>query len=337
MPKGSMPGERRGGRQRGTTNRRTILIDRILAVGLDRPTARPRELVAALVEDRALPGDTRRALASKTSLQSGARGRELAALFCIVQDASVSLKVRRQAALAVSKALLPEKPAVTKWRATPDQYGFAINPERANEYFDKYYRLRKLKSSGHFKSPAVVQAMRDLQADLDRILERSPCPCPSKYGRMAISDDLAQLGDLRNKRHAGDPLNDDEKAEEAHRRARVESYFNGPEETARRRRKELQDLSLRLRSQRHEKGTAGLKRNAAATLRMLRWLYPALPPPKYQEGDEDDPRVKDHPFATEHPAADGNFYAIKDYSDHNPPFGFPNSNDPPSSHLPPPQ
>jgi hypothetical protein len=31
MPRGSQPGERRGGRQRATPNRRTVLINRILA------------------------------------------------------------------------------------------------------------------------------------------------------------------------------------------------------------------------------------------------------------------------------------------------------------------
>ena len=113
-----MRGERRGGRKRGTANRRTILIDRIVAVGLGDPTGRPKDLVAALAEDPALPGDTRRAIAPKLLLTSGVRGLELKALFRIVQDANVASKERRKPALAVSKILLPEKPAVTKWRPT---------------------------------------------------------------------------------------------------------------------------------------------------------------------------------------------------------------------------
>ena len=131
-----MRGQRRGGRKRGTANRRTILIDRIVAVGLGDPTGRPNDLVAALAEDPALPADTRRAIAPKLLLASGVRGLELKALFGIVQDPSVSSKERRKPALAVSKILLPEKPA-GKWRANADQYGFAINPAIANEYRDK--------------------------------------------------------------------------------------------------------------------------------------------------------------------------------------------------------
>ena len=38
MPRGSKLGERRGGRQRGTPNRRTVLADRILAIASARPT-----------------------------------------------------------------------------------------------------------------------------------------------------------------------------------------------------------------------------------------------------------------------------------------------------------
>ena len=303
MPRGSMRGEHRGGRHRGTANRRTILIDRILAVGLELPTARPGEFVAALAGDQALPGDTRRALAPKLLLTSGGRGLELKALFRIVQDASVASKERRKAALAVSKVLLPERPAVTKWRATADQYGFAVNPERADEYRNKCDQLHKLKTSGRADIPAVAQTIGKLQADLDRILQRSPGPCPTKYDKTAIYEDRIRLQYFRAKLHAGRPLTDDEKTEEAHRRLRFESFTNGPEQTARRRRQELEALAIQLARERFfEKRTARLSRKAAAELRMLRWLYPPLPPSQILDG-EDDWRAEDHPFTTEQPAA----------------------------------
>jgi len=63
MLRGSRPGERRGGRQRGTPNRRTILADRILAIGLDQPTASLRVFLLKLVRDAKLPADTRMAVA----------------------------------------------------------------------------------------------------------------------------------------------------------------------------------------------------------------------------------------------------------------------------------
>lgn len=66
MLRGSRPGERRGGRKRGTPNRRTILTDRILSIGLDHPAASRRALLLKLVKDRMLPADTRMAVAPKS-------------------------------------------------------------------------------------------------------------------------------------------------------------------------------------------------------------------------------------------------------------------------------
>ena len=57
MLRGSKPGERRGGRKRETPNRRTILTERILAIGSDHPTASWREFLLILVKDRELPAD----------------------------------------------------------------------------------------------------------------------------------------------------------------------------------------------------------------------------------------------------------------------------------------
>src|SRR3984885_12624459 len=65
MLRGSRPGERRGGRKRDTPNRRTVLTDRILALGLDHPTASRHSLLLKLVKDQKLPADTRMAVAPK--------------------------------------------------------------------------------------------------------------------------------------------------------------------------------------------------------------------------------------------------------------------------------
>jgi hypothetical protein len=63
MPRGSKPGERRGGRQRATPNKRTALTDRILAVVSTNPIASCDELVAILVKDQELPALSRMAIA----------------------------------------------------------------------------------------------------------------------------------------------------------------------------------------------------------------------------------------------------------------------------------
>ena len=63
MPRGSKQGERRGGRQRATPNKRTVLADRILAVASANPTASCDEIVAILVKDQVLPASSRVAVA----------------------------------------------------------------------------------------------------------------------------------------------------------------------------------------------------------------------------------------------------------------------------------
>jgi hypothetical protein len=65
MLRGSRPGERRGGRKRGTPNRRTILSDRILSIGLDQPAASQHAFLLKLVQDQKLPADIRMAVAPK--------------------------------------------------------------------------------------------------------------------------------------------------------------------------------------------------------------------------------------------------------------------------------
>jgi hypothetical protein len=62
MPRGSKPGTKRGGRKRGTPNRRTILADRIFVAAAAHPMAGWKELRSVLLDDMALPADTRLAL-----------------------------------------------------------------------------------------------------------------------------------------------------------------------------------------------------------------------------------------------------------------------------------
>ena len=66
MPRGSEPGERRGGRQRATPNKRTVLTDRILAVASAHPSAARHEVLTILVKDPALPADIRIAVARQS-------------------------------------------------------------------------------------------------------------------------------------------------------------------------------------------------------------------------------------------------------------------------------
>ena len=66
MPRGSKPGERRGGRERATPNKRTVLTNKILAVASGNPNATRHELLLILIKDKALPAGTRMAIARKS-------------------------------------------------------------------------------------------------------------------------------------------------------------------------------------------------------------------------------------------------------------------------------
>ncbi len=51
MPRGSKPGERRGGRQHATPNRRTVLTDRILAAAAANSSGSAEEMRQVLAAD----------------------------------------------------------------------------------------------------------------------------------------------------------------------------------------------------------------------------------------------------------------------------------------------
>src|SRR5262249_25512762 len=151
MPRGSKPGERRGGRQHATPNRRTILTNRILAAAADNPASTTSELVLVLAKDQGLPTDTRMAVARKASLFGSSRSmhnrsvppnghgckpenkaapirgrkREATAekavvapdlLFSIAQDTAAKALDRRRAAAQMAEFFLPKNPRGKKPR-----------------------------------------------------------------------------------------------------------------------------------------------------------------------------------------------------------------------------
>ena len=71
MPRGSKIGERRGGREFGTPNRRTVLANRILALAPEHPKASASQFVDILVQDRQLPADIRMAIAVQNFQPAG--------------------------------------------------------------------------------------------------------------------------------------------------------------------------------------------------------------------------------------------------------------------------
>ena len=309
MLRGSKPGERRGGRKRGTPNRRTILRDRILSIGLDHPAASQRAFLFKLVKDRKLPADTRMAVATPAVVPAirDWNPRALDALFGVVQDATADPTTRRKAALKIAEFLLPK--AGRKAKVIPDEYGFSINRNLASAYRDIQLELRALVNGPTRKIPAIAEKIKKLEARSDAIRRRLQVPCPTKYGNKEAGKDYVRLMEFTSLRADETALTETQKAEEAHLKARFDVFCASPESIARRRREALEDAErLCKRSRRTGEYAPPLSRKEH-DLKLLRWLYPKRPPNLSQfDGEEGLAFYRDHPFVDELRAPDGNFY-----------------------------
>jgi hypothetical protein len=254
------------------------------------------------------------------------------ALLGIVSDASASAKARRKAAAKLATYFLPKQPVNKQWRFTADKCGFAINAEIAREYRATDFELRDLKQHPNRDFPEIAHRIRKLQArigairqrlqcpppkddgDHGAIRQRPQCPRPMGYGDKEFMEDWFQLETFTRKRKAGIALSTEEDAEEAHRNARFDCYREGPELTARRRRRHLEAADNLFRKGRFFKDPTSppLSRKERYDLWRLQWLYPE----PYHKSDltaeaqaEADAKMAiGHPFYDEKPAADGNFY-----------------------------
>jgi hypothetical protein len=115
MPRGSKPGERRGGRQRATPNRRTVLTDRILAAAAANPMVGPRELVFILAMDHSLPADARMAVAGKAFPFGPSRsmhGRSATPIAHLAQPTEPVTKIRPDHAINNKRPASKKGPAI---------------------------------------------------------------------------------------------------------------------------------------------------------------------------------------------------------------------------------
>jgi hypothetical protein len=344
MLRGSRPGERRGGRKQGTPNRRTILRDRILSIGLDHPAASQPALLLKLIKDRTLPADIRMAVAPKSfppkrrrssrterpealAIEGsgvGSNGSQsftgvpairdwtpqaLDALIGVVQEATADPKVRRKAALKIAEFLLPK--VGRKAKLIPDEYGFSISPNLASAYRDIQLELRALVNAPTHKIPAIAEKIEKLEARSDAIRRRLQLPCPTKYGTKEAGKDWGRLMGFTSLRDNETALTETQKAEEAHLMARFDVYDASPESIARRRREALESAEGRFKASRRTGDfyAPPLSRQERSDLKLLRWLYPKRLPNRSQlDGDDGLDMYLDHPFADALRAPNGNFY-----------------------------
>jgi hypothetical protein len=329
VPRGSQIGERRGGRERGTPNRSTVLAGRMLAIASERSTASVAEFIAILGKDRHLPADIRlavagelrhagpsRSTAARSSADKGrkaeggwrdapsrtAKSASFDILLSIVQDTTVDQVERRKAASAMAQHFLPKKSGPKRWwaNAPADEYGFAVTPEIAAEYRDIRNELRRLSGPGTYSAAAARKAAK-MRARLKAILHRLQCPCPSLYGKVQFKADSARLVEFARQRETKITLSQEADAAEAHCRIRFDCFCEGAESAARQRLSVLKDKERKF-------GNAvgpRLTWKEEADLRFLRILYPHDSPPSPRFA-VDDPGY--YPLRDELAAADGNFY-----------------------------
>jgi hypothetical protein len=323
-----MPDQRRGGRKPATPNRRTLLIERILALAESRPVLSLAELLMALSRDQSLPGDTRFKIIDERLQKLKAKRRkvpeELEALLLIVQDAQTGAHHRRRAAGRLAVILLPKKVANRRWRYGTGRYGFKFNVEIAREYRDTELRLRELNpevacSRLSATDPEFVAIKSKIEEMRKQLLLR-PAP-PEHYGQNDISDDRKWLHHFGRKRADGKKLSEAEDKEEAECRARYDSYAYGPEQMARERRATLESWQAQIRRDNRERGIRKILRpHRQAELRTLRLLYPDRSPtgedrqgPDVQKSSETRAAIffEQHPFQVDEPCADGLFWSLE--------------------------
>jgi len=329
MPRGSKPGEHRGGRQHATPNRRTLLTNRILAAAADNTASTVNELVLGLAKDQGLPADIRMAVARKAALFGSPRSmhnRSVAAnghgskpetktgpdrdkkraaiaakaglatdlLFSIARDTTAKAAVRRKAASQIAECLLPKNVRGKKPRRgkfPPDEYGFVVDPELARELCDSQLKLACLKLDKKRTPYAFAQEVRKLRVRIEEIQRSLQCPCPSRYGLKQLKNDHERLKIFADRRSQRKLLPLEEDREEARLTARRESFVEGPEIMARRRLDTLQD-------KKRVAQTGGPRHTAAqeTMFRFLALLYPSPPRPRPSKE-----MIEAHPFSTDWP------------------------------------
>jgi hypothetical protein len=245
---------------------------------------------------------------TQTAANQNSNPQVLDALFGIVQDVAADSKARRKAALKIAEFLLPK--AGKKAKVLPDDYGFTVNPQLARKYRDIRRELRILERGQRRKIPAVAQKIQKLTAQADAILQRLQVPCPSRYGREQVRQDLSRLIEFIELRANNTALTEAQDDEEAHLRTRSDAFVHGPEQTACLRRQALQDAERQFKKHLFfgdYSYAVPLSWKDERDLELLRWLYPE-PSRMSQLELEEFEVLGSHPFQSALPAADGNLY-----------------------------
>ena len=254
MPRGSKPGERRGGRRRGTPNKRTALRNEAIAAAASSPDISPLDFMLRIMRD------------STASLELRIKVAQAAAPFLHAKPGSAR----------------PNDPAASA-KLIDGARDFIIDPAIAKVLRDGNDRLtalhRKRYAPSEHGGPLNAADEQEESTLQMRLAETARAiACPAGYGPIQARYDSKRLGQLHCKRLTppscgGGTLSESEDAEEAQLTARIAVYDESPEGSARHRIFELEFLDC----------FDGRTTAEQDELDRLRLLYPDLPP------DPDDP------------------------------------------------
>ena len=254
MPRGSKPGERRGGRQRGTPNKKTALRNAAIAAASSNPDISPLDFLLGIMRDPNMSSELRIRVA------------QAAAPFIHAKPGTARSSDPAASAKLVDGAC-----------------GFTIDPVLARALRDDYERLsellRKRTAPSQYGGPLSAAEEQEEPWLRARITETAKAiGCPVGYGTIQARKDNNRLHQLYCKRISppscgGGPLPDAEDAEEAQLTARVVAFDESPEGLARNR---VRDLLL-------QRICAELSPAEETELNVLQSLYPDPPL------DPDDP------------------------------------------------
>jgi hypothetical protein len=303
--RGSRPGERRGGRQKGTPNKKTAYVRAVMAAHAAQAKVSPLDLILAVMREphvalgqrvkmalKALPhthakakagqpedlGDNRAKPDKGSAAHLNANARTAATehqelmpldfLQSVIRDAKTPAALQIKVAQAIIPYIRPKRSVRPKRPAVvADRYGFAVDREFARKLRNKLTRISALKRR---RNPADRELIARLSVELRQMTAALQCPCPFRYSIKDAERDGRQLYRLLRKRRSRRGLNAIEDATLAHINARYMAFLSGPEMQGRARLAELKEKERRF----HVAFGPSLTYREQALLFCLSTLYP---------------------------------------------------------------
>ena len=281
--RGSRPGERRGGRQKGTPNKKTAYVRAVMAAHAAQDNVSPLDLILAVMREphvalgqrvkmalKALPHMHAKAKAGQLDELSDDRAKPdngsssaanvnanartatinqelmpLDFLQSVIRDAKTPAALQIKVAQAIIPYIRPKRSVRPKRPAVvADRYGFAVDREFARKLRNKLTRISALKRR---RNPADRELIARLSVELRQMTAALQCPCPFRYSIKDAERDGRQLYRLLRKRRSRRGLNAIEDATLAHINARYMAFLSGPEMQGRARLAELKEKERKFR------------------------------------------------------------------------------------------